>query len=202
MKNFIHTSNTTPPKVRSIEIEVDPDPPHPLRDYDSPVEIFHWHPRYEFGTQIHRHTLTEFRETMAERGSEILALSPLYLMDHSGLSVSVDPFSCRWDSGQVGWVVITRARAEELGFTADSEWTSILKAEVEQYNRYLRGEVYGFVVLGLDGDVLDSCGGFFDLEDCEASAKAAAEHTEDPAIQRQAEELESRATLAGGTIHN
>lgn len=29
---------------------------------------------------------------------------PLYLYDHSGITISTGPFSCPWDSGQVGWI--------------------------------------------------------------------------------------------------
>jgi hypothetical protein len=32
---------------------------------------------------------------------------PLYLYDHSGLTISTSPFSCRWDSGQVGYIHTT-----------------------------------------------------------------------------------------------
>ena len=32
---------------------------------------------------------------------------PLYLYDHSGITMSISPFSCPWDSGQVGWIYCT-----------------------------------------------------------------------------------------------
>ena len=35
-----------------------------------------------------------------------------------------------------------------------------LTAEVEEYNDYLNGAWYGFLIEGLDGEVEDSCGGF------------------------------------------
>lgn len=188
---------------RTIRIELDTDPMNPRKDWDPVTTIYHWHYRYDFGAKISPMDEKDFRSFLQEQGEEVLALSPLYLMDHSGLSLSVKPFGCPWDSGQVGWVVITKSRAAELGFVdhVEADWIRILQAEIKEYDQYLRGEVYGFQVLGLDGDELESCWGFYDLEDCREQAKAAAEHTEDPAIQRQVEELESRATLAGGPIH-
>ena len=57
--------------------------------------------------------------------SELLAiiqsnvvLLPLYLYDHSGITMSTKPFSCRWDSGHVGWIYCTKERLiSETGYT-------------------------------------------------------------------------------------
>lgn len=37
----------------------------------------------------------------------------------------------------------------------------ILRGEVEIYDQYLRGEVYGFIVEDDDGEHIDSCWGFY-----------------------------------------
>lgn len=91
---------------------------------------------------------------------------PLYLYDHSGIAMKCSPFSCSWDSGKVGFVFVSKAKAREL-----FDWTlltqqrleriqTILKGEVEVYDQYLRGDVWGFQVLE-EGEVKDSCWGFF-----------------------------------------
>ena len=36
---------------------------------------------------------------------------PLYLYDHSGLSMNTSGFSCPWDSGQVGWIYCNNEKA-------------------------------------------------------------------------------------------
>jgi hypothetical protein len=55
----------------------------------------------------------------------------------------------------------------------------LLISEVEAYDRYLRGEIYGFVVNGPDGELADSCWGFDSLDYCKEqatkSAKSAAQ---------------------------
>lgn len=75
---------------------------------------------------------------------------PVYLYDHSGISVSTTPFSCRWDSGQCGWIYatpqgirkvlginrVTRKRREEA--------EELLRAEVWIYNKYLCGDVWTY----------------------------------------------------------
>ena len=40
-----------------------------------------------------------------------------------------------------------------------------LKAEVEIYDQYISGEVYGFTIEDGDGMYLDSCGGFYGLDE-------------------------------------
>lgn len=55
---------------------------------------------------------------------------PLYLYDHSGLTMNTTGFSCSWDSGQVGWIWSMTLNEDEL------------RKEVKWYDLYLRGEVY------------------------------------------------------------
>ncbi|WP_131821653.1 hypothetical protein [Desulfofundulus australicus] len=84
--------------------------------------------------------------------------------------MSTKPFSCPWDSGQIGWIYVLKEKVrEEYGVKRITKKVrdrviSVLKAEVEVYDRWLRGEVYGFTVYEIaDGDIasIDSCGGFY-----------------------------------------
>lgn len=85
---------------------------------------------------------------------------PLYLLDHSGLSISVRQFSCQWDSGQVGWIYCDNKRLS-VEFDGDADLAvKCLKSEVSVYNQYLAGDVYGFIVED-DGEEIDSCWGFY-----------------------------------------
>lgn len=105
-----------------------------------------------------------------------LAILPLYLLDHSGLWMSTSSFYDPWDSGQVGWIYITKAGfLRESGY-AKSNWPQrayeILEGEVKIYNQYLTGEVCGFQEFELDedGDWIEtenSCCGFYgcDIEE-------------------------------------
>lgn len=38
------------------------------------------------------------------RATDKYVILPLYLYDHSGITISTEPFSCPWDSWQVGWI--------------------------------------------------------------------------------------------------
>ena len=109
-----------------------------------------------------------------------VVILPLYLMDHSGLSMSTSSRlydMCdqgNWDHGQIGFIYATTK--EMLGWHSANEITeqiknsvrSILRDEIHTYDLYLRGEVYYFRLYNKETDEdIDSCGGFYpdNLED-------------------------------------
>jgi hypothetical protein len=101
-----------------------------------------------------------------------IIMLPLYLYDHSGLTMNTTGFSCPWDSGQVGVIFVTRekVRKEFLVERISSKLLGIvkerLKSEVEVYDQYLKGDVYGYDISEVDEDGeeirhIDSCWGFY-----------------------------------------
>ena len=81
-------------------------------------------------------------------------------------------YSCPWDSGQVGWIYITRKEArEKMQITRITEkqrkkiieW---LRGEVEYYSQFLQGHVYYYEVCDENDDSIDCCSGYIgdDLE--------------------------------------
>lgn len=89
-------------------------------------------------------------------------ISPLYLYDHSGISISMSDFR-DWDSGQVGWVYVSKNKIkEEFGAVTPETMKkaeTLLRGETECYDCYLTGECYGFRFYK-DGIEEDSCWGF------------------------------------------
>lgn len=89
---------------------------------------------------------------------------PLYLYDHSGITMSTTPFSCPWDSGMVGIIFVSIKKLEEEYPSQDaSERIESAKkrliSEVKVYDQYIRGEVYGYRI---ESDLLEeSCWGYF-----------------------------------------
>ena len=97
----------------------------------------------------------------------------VYAYIHSGIVLSCSPFDCKWDSGQSGFITITKDQLiSEYG--ADNEETrknatDCLIGEIETFSQYLGGSVYGFELIelrrcsgGHDHEyVLDSCWGFY-----------------------------------------
>lgn len=82
---------------------------------------------------------------------------PLYLYDHSGISMSTGQFACPWDSGQVGWIICD-SETIKREFNGDRDLAEqCLESEVSTYNDYLTGNVYGFIVEGRDVCAEDAC---------------------------------------------
>lgn len=103
----------------------------------------------------------EVRKGELEKDAVVL---PVYAYEHSDFSISTTPFSCPFDSGQVGFVYVTKEKIRrEYGVKRVTKKLiekveNILKAEIEDYNCYLQGDVYVVSVDNEDG--LESCGGF------------------------------------------
>ena len=113
------------------------------------------------------------------------------MYDHSGITINTEGFSCPWDSGRVGLIFVSVADVEkEYGEITDEVEKSVyrvLKGEVEELDRYLRGDIWGYIIekakvyTAEDGDQItqweneDSCWGFYGEEDAESEGKAVLE---------------------------
>jgi len=138
---------------------------HPREAYDHLGTLVHWHRRYDLGDQyINRSEAQEYVDDLVKQGAIIL---PVYLLDHSGLRMSAGDFGDPWDSGQVGIIYVTYDKIrKEFGVKRISRKLKdrvkqMLINEIEETDQYLEGDVYGFEVLTPNGDVVDSCWGFY-----------------------------------------
>ena len=106
-------------------------------------------------------------EELEEEFFEKYIALPLYLYDHSGLRIRTHPFSCRWDSGKVGYIYVDlQSVRENYGVKRVSKKLrqrvlDVLMYEVKTFDQHLSGDVYGFIVEDEDGKILDSCYGFY-----------------------------------------
>ena len=162
--------------------------PESPRDWDNLGTMICFHGRYNLGDK-HGYNKNDYsswdeleKAILVENGRDAIIL-PVYMYDHSGVSLSTTPFSCRWDSGQVGFIVVDRDTVrKEYGvkrITAEKKALVeyYLKGEVETYSQYLNGDVYGYEVYSIDEDgneeFEDSCYGYYGMEYVE---KELAEH--------------------------
>jgi hypothetical protein len=131
-----------------VTVYYDPEPTSP-RDWDNLGTMVCGHPRYNLGDV----QLTSGETWTAP--DDVAVILPLGLIDHSGISMYVgggahacDPGG--WDSGTVGVIYATSADVAEChGADTPENRAKVedtLRREVETYDKYLTGEVYGFVV--------------------------------------------------------
>ena len=149
------------------------------------------HQRYQLGDNPGEYSARDFNgwselaEELKERGAVVLL--PLYLLDHSGITMSVGSFHNvdpgGWDSGRVGFIWTTRERVK-----ARSEWKRLtqkrmreveewLRAEVREYDQWLTGDVWGYQVVDGRGEELDSCWGFLGMDEARLEADRAVRTT-------------------------
>ena len=162
-----------------IEVIQDESPYSPRED-DNLGTMVCFHRRYNLGDSKKHHGFSdsdELNDFIRENKKNICVILPLYIYDHSGLTMNTTGFSCPWDSSRVGVIYIMKKKVrEEYG------WKRITKAriekirqylvgEVETYDQYLTGDVYGYRITDTTNDeVVDSCWGFYGEEYCMTEA--------------------------------
>lgn len=148
------------------------DPLNPRVDFDNLGVMVCFHNHYELGDQGHGFRKENYgswdaleRDIEREHGPSIIL--PIYMYDHSGIIINTTGYSCPWDSGQIGFIFIQRERArKEYGWKAitkkrEQQIRDMLEGEVETYDQYLTGNVYGFEIIDMEHEGLDSCWGYF-----------------------------------------
>ena len=127
------------------------------REWDNLSTFYCWHKRYVLGD-------IQNSDTDEEHGVDAIIV-PIYMYEHGSVAISTKPFSCPWDSGRLGHAVVTKQEIiENYGEYNDvniAKTKRCIEAEVETYNDYLNGEIYGYVLKDKEGEEIDSCFGFY-----------------------------------------
>lgn len=166
-----------------VSIFQDENPESP-REWTNTGTMVCFHRRYNLGDEGHGlreqnfHSWSEVEQHLREAKGAVVIL-PMYMYDHSGLRVNTTGFSCPWDSGQIGFVYADRkACLEALGtkrLTAAGRMKvhRLLMGEVETYDQFLSGDVYGYTVEDGGGEAVKSCWGYYGIESAESAANEA-----------------------------
>lgn len=181
------------------------------REWDNLGKMVCWHRRYNLGDEqpnennedywrsiAYDHVPFETDDLDMDTVWKIIdkhyIVLPLYLYDHSGITMNTSGFSCPWDSGQVGWIYVSKkAVREEWGWKriGKRRWNKIarlLEGEVETYDQYLTGQVYFYTIEAKDTNKSiscdDSCGGFYGYDHKTSGLLDTAENAIDYAIEK------------------
>lgn len=166
----MNTTNTVASGY-TMEIYVDHFPSNPRTEWENIGTMVCFHNRYRLGDK-HDYNSNDF-DSWDELQQQIIkdhdpaVILPIYMYDHSGVTISTTPFGCMWDSGQIGFIYLSKekARKEFKRMTGKVKVSLIknLECEVKTYDQYLRGDVYGFQILEGD-EVIESVSGFYGEE--------------------------------------
>lgn len=158
-----------------IEILYDEDAESP-REWDNLGEmLYRDHSRYILGD---RGVPSEEIQEVAE-DPDMIHL-PVYAYVHSGITINTTGFSCPWDSGQCGIIYVSKARVEnEYGSVDEARAKKALRSEVQTFDSYLRGDVYGYVIKDKMGNDMGSLYGCYGFDYCVSEAKSEVDYMEE-----------------------
>lgn len=153
------------------------------REWDNLAVMAFFHTRYDLGDKTDYNVKDyggwgELEKAIIKNEKPIL-IYPVFMYDHSGISISISreyPYNDMWDSGMIGFVFIPRDKVlkewkvKRISPKLKATLEKNIRAEIETYDQYLRGEVYGFRIIkekhcpecgNDDNDEIDSCWGFY-----------------------------------------
>jgi len=185
-------------KGYEIEIGQDDDLEDP-RQWDDFSIMFCSHGRYTLGDRDLKKEMTDTNitgsyeniidycsswqevEKYLIKAYDPIVILPLYLYDHSGVRMKVGSFQgylpqghAEFDSGQVGFILVTKERAKKeynitegkrISKKLKNKVAEILQSEVDTYDKYISGQVYEYY------SEAGSCSGFYDYEEMISEAK-------------------------------
>jgi len=169
------------------------------RDWDNLGHMVCIHRNYDLGDK-HEMDHDEII-ALTERGD--VEYLWLFLLDHSGLWMSTSKFACDpggWDTSRVGIIYVTHEDIKKeygrVTKTTIKKAYKLMKGEVETYNQYLTGEVYGFTIEPLADTEIecnDSCWGYYGYDYAMKEMVAEAKSSIDYAIE-QHQKMEAEIT--------
>jgi len=180
-------------KGMTVEIHQDPSPSNPRQEFDNLGTMICCHNRYDMGDKHeYNHNAYSswdgFLAAVAKKEGSLVSL-PIYMYDHSGQTINTTGFSCPWDSGRLGFIYVTKEKLrKQYGWKVitkkrEEQALKYLLGEVETYDDYLTGNVYGYRVKDALGVEIHSCWGFYGdpdnsgiIDEAKGEAECAVEH--------------------------
>ena len=150
-----------------LRIYQDENPMNPREEFDNLSTMAFFHRQYNLGDKdlcikgidgeyftIDSKNYNDWDEMESdiEKHFKPVVIYPVYMYDHSGITISLNDFNDRWDSGMIGFVFVSRQKAiEEFGKRITKKILETIRnnvrGEIEIYDSYLRGDVYGYKLI-------------------------------------------------------
>ena len=180
-------------KKYELKIVQDTDPESP-RTWDNLGTMVCFHKSYELGDKTDYRSedydsWEELEEGIIKNEGEVVIL-PLYLYDHSGITISTSSFNDRRDSGRIGFIFVSKYKIKKEGID-ETKVEEYLKGEVSTYDQYLTGDVWGYQVYEISTcdkghehkNEVESCYGFYGHDECESEGQLMLEHIQNENIE-------------------
>lgn len=111
----------------------------------------------------------KIRKILEEEGYAPALVVPISVFDHGFLKFMRGEYS-DWDIGVAGFYIVTKDDIKRYGLRNPTwdEMCEIIDRELDDLTRYSNGQIYRYTLFDDEGNVLESCGGFYSLEDMKA----------------------------------
>jgi hypothetical protein len=140
-------------EYKGYTIKIIPDEfPESPREWDNLGKMFCSHKRYNFGDE--QFNSSQFNgwdevESYLYKEQNACIVLPLYVYDHSGLSMRtfVHGYHSSWDCGQVGFIYVTKEdvykeySCKRISSKTLDKVKNVLESEVKTYSQYLQGDI-------------------------------------------------------------
>ena len=160
----------------SIVIESDECVESPNNMHDG-TTVVGWHRQFSPDLPKHlRHVNGEWAQEQDEDPDSDYKVFWLEAYIHGGVSLSLNSQGNfpdrRWDvSSNVGVILVRKADFSDY---TDEQFLKVAKSIIKEWNQYLEGDVWGYVVKSPFDEIVDSCGGYYGMEDVKEQAISAA----------------------------
>lgn len=168
---------TSPCETVSFSIRRDEHAESP-REWDNSTKLILFHRKYNLGDTDHGFDCNDYdgwdeMEKAIREECDVQAIKPVYMHEHGGVTINTTGFSCGWDSGQIGFVILDGNERCDWEMLDQEQKDKVLVHEVEVYDAYLKGEVYTVEIIKRSSLFMhgvrywsdwvsqDSCGGFY-----------------------------------------
>jgi len=170
-------------KGYTIEVKQDENAESP-REWDNFGHMVCFHKRYNLGDKDTNLTSDMFRswkelENYLINEMKAIIIAPLYMYDHSIQRIKIGNFyNCglpqghaQFDSGQIGYIYATDTDIKEnfdvqrITKKVIEQAKKVIEGEVNTYDAWISGQVYGYNIKNEKDNNLDGCWGYYgDIE--------------------------------------
>lgn len=175
VEHFTFSKNS---KNYIAHIYYDEDVPNPRGTDNWLGHFVMYHNKYDFSDEEIKRKFPDIEDLYDYFEQTKCVKLPVYMLDHSGLTISTSSFNDPWDSGCVGVIFLSEEEIKKyLGKSIITREDydniiTILSKEIDYLDIWVRGDIYGFVVIDKDTDEqIESCWGFYDLDECKEAIK-------------------------------
>lgn len=164
IKEFKNGRNET------VKVFYDEDAISPRKDFDYITKVVTTN-NYSFGDETQ--SIEDIKDRLSDKSfmNDNIVL-PIYAYIHSGMTISTTSFNDRWDSGQIGYIFVSKetVRAEynvsRISSRLRKRVINMMASEIStELDKFVRGEIYRFEVYNENDELIDSCSGFYSIED-------------------------------------